>query len=248
MEITGAGERSLTTDADGEYSVRLEAGDYTLTVSQYGFVTETRDVTVVADETLTEDFSLAAATMTTLSGTVTDGSGHDWPLYAKVAIEGPGPDVYTDPETGAYSVQVPDDGTYSISVTAEYPGYDVTTEDVAVDGPTTHDVAVLVDGSTCTAPGYVFNTAGTTTEGFDGGALPAGWTIVDNKGNGQVWRFDDPKARGNLTGGTGQVRDHGQRLLRQHGRPGHLPGHAEHRHDGADLTGGGLQAGLPQPG
>ena len=158
----------------------------------------------MADETLTEDFSLAAATMTTLSGTVTDGSGHDWPLYAKVAIEGPGPDVYTDPETGAYSVQVPDDGTYSISVTAEYPGYDVTTEEVAVDGPTTHDVAVLVDDSTCTAPGYTFNTAGTTTEGFDGGALPAGWTIVDNKGNGQVWRFDDPKNRGNLTGGTGK--------------------------------------------
>ena len=39
VEITGAGERSLTTDADGAYSVRLEAGDYTLTVSQYGFVT-----------------------------------------------------------------------------------------------------------------------------------------------------------------------------------------------------------------
>ncbi len=202
VEITGAGERSLTTDEDGAYSVRLEAGDYTLTVSQYGYVTRTRDVTVVADQTATENFALTAATMTTLSGTVTDGSGHDWPLYAKVAVEGPAPDVYTNPETGTYSVQVPDDGTYSVSVTAEYPGYEVTTEDVAVDGPTTHDFAVLVDDSTCTASGYAFNTDG-ITEGFDTGALPAGWTIVDNKNNGQVWRFDDPKHRGNLTGGTG---------------------------------------------
>jgi subtilisin family serine protease len=203
VEITGAGERTLTTDEDGAYSVRLEAGDYTLKVSQYGYVTQTRDVTVVADETLTEDFALATADLTTLSGTVTDGSGHDWPLYAKVAIEGPAPDVYTDPETGTYSVQVPDDATYALTVTAHYPGYEVTTEDVAVDGNTTHDVAVLVDDSTCTAPGYVFNTDG-VTEAFESGTLPAGWTVVDNKGNGQVWRFDNPANRTNMTGGTGK--------------------------------------------
>ena len=53
------------------------------------------------------------------------------------------------------------------------------------------------------------------TENFDGGTLPEGWTVVDNIGNGQVWRFDDPGNRGNLTGGDGGVRDHGQRLLRQ---------------------------------
>ena len=34
--------------------------------------------------------------------------------------------------------------------------------------------------------------------------MPGGWTVVDNKGNGQVWRFDDPGNRGNLTGGTGK--------------------------------------------
>ena len=27
---------------------------------------------------------------------------------------------------------------------------------------------------------------------------------MDNMGNGQVWRFDDPGDRGNLTGGTGR--------------------------------------------
>ena len=202
VAMTGAAVRTLTTDEDGTYSVNLEAGDYTLTVSQFGFVTETRDVAVVAEETSTEDFALAVADMTTLSGTVTDGSGHDWPLYAKVVTEGPAPDVYTDPETGTYSVQVPDNATYRLAVTAQYPGYEVATEDVEVGGATTHDVDVVVNASTCSAPGYRFNTGG-IYENFNSGALPAGWTIVDNIGNGQVWRFDDPGHRGNLTGGTG---------------------------------------------
>ncbi len=60
-----------------------------------------------------------------------------------------------------------------------------------------------VDSTTCTAPGYTFNTTGTVTEDFNDGALPEGWTIEDNLENGQVWRFDDPDNRGNLTGGDG---------------------------------------------
>ena len=36
---------------------------------------------------------------------------------------------------------------------------------------------------------------------FDGG-LPHGWSVIDNSGSGG-WRFDDPGARGNLTGGSG---------------------------------------------
>jgi subtilisin family serine protease len=203
VEITGDAERSLTTDDDGTYSTPLTAGSYTLTVSKFGFVTQTRDVTVIADETTTENFALATAGMTTLSGTVTDGSGHDWPLYAKVVIEGPAPDVYTNPETGAYSVQVPDNATYTLTVTAQYPGYLVTTEDVDVSGATTHDVEVLVNSATCVARGYRFNTAG-VTENFDAGTLPTGWTVVDNLNNGQVWRFDNPGNRANMTGGTGK--------------------------------------------
>jgi hypothetical protein len=41
------------------------------------------------------------------------------------------------------------------------------------------------------------------SEAFSGGSLPAGWTIVDNVGNGAVWRFDNPLGRTNTTGGTG---------------------------------------------
>lgn len=40
-------------------------------------------------------------------------------------------------------------------------------------------------------------------EGFSGGVLPSGWTVVDTAGTGAVWRFDNPGARTNNTGGTG---------------------------------------------
>jgi hypothetical protein len=39
-------------------------------------------------------------------------------------------------------------------------------------------------------------------ESFDGG-LPAGWTVKTNGSPAGYWRFDDPGARGNKTGGTG---------------------------------------------
>ena len=42
------------------------------------------------------------------SGTVTDGSGHGWPLYATITVDGvPGGPVFTDPYTGHYSLTLP---------------------------------------------------------------------------------------------------------------------------------------------
>ncbi|QBR94317.1 peptidase S8 [Nocardioides euryhalodurans] len=203
IDFEGALSRSVTTEDDGTYSVRLSAGDYTATVSMFGYVTETTEVTVTADQTTTSDHALVAAPSVTLNGTVTDGSGHEWPLYAKVDVGGPADDTWTDPETGEYSVTVPSNATYDVTITADYPGYTASTESVAIgDGDTTHDAALTVDTATCNAPGYEFNVAG-VTEGFDELALPEGWTVEDNLGNGQVWTFDDPGGRGNLTGGAG---------------------------------------------
>ncbi len=39
-------------------------------------------------------------------------------------------------------------------------------------------------------------------ESFDGTTLPNGWTITPNSGDA-AWRFNDPKSRGNQTGGAG---------------------------------------------
>ncbi len=69
--------------------------------------------------------------------------------------------------------------------------------------PATQDFALEVDAAACVAPGYEFLGFTGETETFDEPTVPEGWTVVDNVGNDQVWRFDDPGDRGNLTGGEG---------------------------------------------
>lgn len=202
VEITGAADRTLTTGEDGTYSVRLEAGDYTVTASAYGFGSATSDVTVTTGETATTDFALAAAPMGTVTGSVKDGSGHDWPLYAKVTVDGAPVTAYTDPAAGTYSLDLPA-GTYTVTVAAEYPGYQSQTREVTVaEGSAVEDFDLEVDSITCVAPGYAFTTTGTVAEDFNDG-LPDGWTVEDFAGTGHVWTFDDPGGRGNLTGGDG---------------------------------------------
>lgn len=139
----------------------------------------------------------SAASAGALSGTITDGSGQDWPLYAKV--EAGGKSTFTDPVTGAYTLPLTEPGTYDVTVTAQYPGYRPSKQSVqvAADG-TVHDTALGVDAGACSAPGY-----GLLTEDFTGRTLPEGWSTVDHLGSGHVWEFDDRHERGNLTGGAG---------------------------------------------
>lgn len=201
VEITGPVTRTLTTADDGTYSVRVDAGAYTVTASAYGFESQTLDVTVETGGTATTDFALAAAATGTVTGSVTDGSGHDWPLYAQVTVAGAPVSTYTDPVAGTFTMDLPA-GTYEVTVAAEYPGYLSETREITVaEGSSVEDFALAVDSVNCAAPGYTFTTTGTVTEDFNGGGVPAGWTVEDNVGNGQVWTFDDPGDRGNLTGG-----------------------------------------------
>ena len=205
ITVTGADDftRSTSTDEDGSYSMTLLAGDYTVTAAAFGYETSSADITITANEATTQDFALAAAETVTVTGSVLDGSGHGWPVYARVDVAGPAPDTYTDPATGEYSLVLPGNASYTVEVTAQYPGYLSETREVTLgDGGAVEEYELEVDDSTCVAPGYEFNTDG-VTEGFDAATAPAGWTVVDNVGNGQVWRFDDPDSRGNLTGGEG---------------------------------------------
>lgn len=202
VAFDGEFDRSVTTADDGTFDVTLPAGDYAVTISAFGYDDATADVTVTAGGTETLNVTLTTAPSATVSGTVTDGSGHGWPLYAKIAVEGPAPDVYTDPATGEYSMELPTGTTYSVTVQAQYPGYETTTTDLEVTGDGTQDFAVAVDATTCAANGYQFNTEG-TSESFDGTGVPDGWEVVDHAGTGQVWAFDNPGGRDNLTGGDG---------------------------------------------
>ncbi|WP_370516938.1 S8 family serine peptidase [Micromonospora sp. HM134] len=198
------GARSVTTGTDGRYSLTVPAGETTLTVSAYGFRTATGTVTVPEDGTVTRDFALTATPTVTVSGRVTDGSGHGWPLYAKIEVAGrPGAPVFTDPVTGRYSFTVAGNTDYKLTVTAKYPGYRTVTKDLTVGATgTTADIPVPVEAA-CVAAGYTGSlSAPLLSQSFDGTTAPEGWTVRNRTDKGG-WVFNDPGARGNLTGGTG---------------------------------------------
>ena len=200
-----AGDLSATTGADGTYTLDIPAGSYTLTASAYGYATGTVSGVDLADgATVTESFALDAVPRQTVSGKVTDGSGHGWPLYAEVTADGvPGGPVFTDPVTGAFSLTLPENATYSLHVTADYPGYRATVATVALGtAAKTVNIPVKVDPASTQAPGYTVSLDG-TTEPFDTTAAPQGWTVDNAEGTQGGWTFDDAGNRGNLTGGDG---------------------------------------------
>jgi Carboxypeptidase regulatory-like domain len=104
-----AGDQITYTDTAGHYDLFAPTGRYTVTAAQYGYQAESiRRVTVTQDQATTEDFVLTAQPTHTVSGTVTDGSGHGWPLYAQITIDGmPGGPIWSDPATGHYTVTSP---------------------------------------------------------------------------------------------------------------------------------------------
>jgi N-acetylneuraminic acid mutarotase len=189
---------TATSQADGSYDLHAPAGGYDVTASKFGYADKAiTGVTVTADATVRENFALVAKPSATISGRILDGSGHGWPMRAKITIDGyPNGAVYSNPVTGQYSVSLPAGTSYQLHVTsADLPGY--TTQDATVtlaDQNVSQDIALKVDTTTCTAPGYAYHEDG-ATEAFTGwqGKTPQdGWTITDAVGNGQTWGFDNP--------------------------------------------------------
>ena len=206
---TGYRTRAVA-DKSGRYRVAVAAGTYSVVASKFGYADVTLNhVTVSAGAELSKNFALTEVARRTVSGAVTDGSGQGWPLYAKISIDGyPDGAVHTDPFTGRYSVALPVGATYRLHVeAADMPGYLPSDTSVAVGNgknAVVRDVALGVDESACTAAGYgrVFQGAGTGFEGWSG--AQDGWTVTDDAGSGKTWTFDDPGAKGNLTGAGGQ--------------------------------------------
>ena len=202
VTIQGEMERTVRTNSEGAYRALVTAGDYQVSAAKFGWVTQTEAVTVPAEATVVQDFALEQAPSGTVSGTITDGSGQGYPLYARLVVAGTDLYAYTDPADGSYTLDIPLDTPVQISVEVQYPGYTVVSDDVVLTGDLTHDVAVPIDAASCTAYGYEVNVDG-ITETFDEPTQPSGWSVEDILGNGQVWAFDDPAGRGNLTGGEG---------------------------------------------
>ena len=191
-----ASDRSVTTGSSGGYTLELAPGTYSLTTAVYGYVAKTATgVQVTRGQTTSQDFALAAAPTVTLSGTVKDGSGHKWPLYAKVTVAGtPVSPVYTNPETGRYSLTIASQASYTLDVAPVYPGYTTATSTVQVGtGDATKNISVDADISdSCIAPGYAWpGSAGDTQfTGWTGSTPQDGWTDTANPGgNSDAWVF-----------------------------------------------------------
>ncbi|MEU6317426.1 carboxypeptidase regulatory-like domain-containing protein [Streptomyces sp. NPDC047009] len=201
-----AGDNTAISNASGTYRLDIPAGTYDMTASVYGYAVGHADGVVLADGgTVAQSFSLDALPTQTVSGKVTDGSGHGWPLYAKITADRvPGGPVFTDPATGAYSLKLPQGASYTLHVTADYPGYQAVDKTVQVaTADQKLDVAVPVDSAAARAPGYAVNLHG-PTEAFGSTAGPGnGWSVVNADGTEGGWTFDDPGSRGNDTGGSG---------------------------------------------
>ena len=207
-----AGLYGSSTDASGNYSFAIPVGTYTVTAAKFGYLPSSVPGVVITDgTTTTQNFTLAAAPSVLVNGTVKDGSGGGWPLYAKVVITAPGAPtytVYTDPVTGYYSQTLVQGITWSFAITA--PGYLPGGGSLPLNPtqPIVSNWTLTVDANACNAPGYSAAITG-LFESFDAGTMPPGWQAVNNGSTGTLpdWLIVSTSPcgdfSGNLTGGTG---------------------------------------------
>ncbi|TDC51651.1 peptidase S8 [Jiangella ureilytica] len=203
VAVAGPANRRLGTAPDGTWSVQVPVGDYDVTASLFGHDDGAGSAAVRTGETTTLDLTLTPRPTATLTGTVTEGSDHGWPLYATITVDGvPDGTYYTNPVDGSYAIDLPAGDSYDVTVEAAAAGLTPSTTTVDLAGATTHDVALAADEYACTAPGYEQRDRVVTyTETFDPDTAPPGWSVADHVGNGQVWRF--PHDDWNRTGGEG---------------------------------------------
>jgi subtilisin family serine protease len=199
---------SILTDEGGYYRLFVNSQEmYEITASAYGYLTEIMSAVILQGPgtTTTTHFNLNPKTnLVSLSGVVSDGSGHGYPLYARIMLESGGHSitVFTNPFDGTYQVMTYDDLVYDLRVESVIPGYQKVL-DTALTFPqpsVTRDIALLVDEA-CNAPGY--GLINSLAQSFDGLGTPQGWEVWDHAGTGVTWAFDDTPDRGNLTGGSG---------------------------------------------
>jgi hypothetical protein len=185
-----AGQYTLHTNVDGQFTVVVPIGSYAMNASAVGYgAASANGITVNVDQATTQDFALSPLPRVRVCGTVSDGSGHGWGLYARIDISGSGyadGPIFTDPATGQYCVDLFQGRTYTFNVTAVNGGYSAK----VVTGPSNEqlDFQLLVDTSACRAPGYTQTTALATA--FDSASpptLPGGWAVLSVTGTSGNW-------------------------------------------------------------
>ncbi|MGC4939047.1 S8 family serine peptidase [Kribbella sp. DT2] len=147
---------TVKTDADGNYQLYLDAGTHDVTVKLFGYDTQVfTGLVITPQSTTTENATLATTPRSTVTGLVRDASGHGWPLYSKVTVEGAPGEWFTNPATGRFSIDLPAGTTYAVTVQPVYPGYPATTTELEVGtADVAKDFGVPIDTDDCKAPGY----------------------------------------------------------------------------------------------
>ena len=185
---------STVTGANGNYSLPLPAGTYDVTYSSFGYATSTQTgVSITDGTTTTVNVALQPSPIVTVSGTVTDGSGHGWPLYARIDVAGdPNGPFFTDPITGHYSIPLPANASYDVTFSPQLAGYQKVEQSIAVGGSNmTQDVQAPVTPD-CSAPGY---SAGTPCVVVPGGLVEGNvsdLTTGNPLNNATVQSVDNP--------------------------------------------------------
>ncbi len=167
VEITGTdpvNNRTVYTNATGQYTANVNADTFDMAVSAFGFEGATATGVEVADAaSVLQDFVLTELPNTLVTGVVyddgiLDGASHGYPLYAKLtfSMTGFSETVNTDPFTGEYEIVLYNGQEYNVNIQALVPGYQVlettiTPDDVAVFE---QDYYLNIDNAACSAPGY----------------------------------------------------------------------------------------------
>lgn len=115
VSVAGPIQASDRSDADGRYHMpRLSVGDYTVTVTKFGYLTRTAQVTIVEGQTATVDVSIAAAPRHQVTGVVRQSDGVRVAGATVTVLGTPLPVVTTD-ASGRYTLSDVPEGQYDIT-------------------------------------------------------------------------------------------------------------------------------------
>ncbi|MBN1900902.1 choice-of-anchor J domain-containing protein [Candidatus Sumerlaeota bacterium] len=175
---------------DGFYTLYSPEGAKTFTAKKAYLKPQSEVVSVIAGDTVRQDFFLLPADWFTLQGVVDDGDA-GWQLYAYIQASSVYPgfnvyDVWTDPVTGFYSLDLPEGTDFILTATTWVEGY--MPGEVNVDSlisNQTADIHLYADPQVCNAPGYA--TQEFLTEGFESAFPPFGWYAYDIDSGGSQW-------------------------------------------------------------
>ncbi len=209
MKNNGQIYKAKTRD-DGTYTRLLPVGSFNVKVTDFGYKSGVATVSISNGQTTTQNFSLTIAPTATLSGTVTDGSGHGYGLYAeiKASVIGVGlvATAWTNPATGRYSIQLPEGHDYELIVAAAFDGYNTASTTVTLSKNKNANFSLKVINA-CTAPGYAFSALG---EDFNENNFPPnGWQVTNPVAGAVMWQPSSTESNHNenYTDGTGDAAD-----------------------------------------